>query len=36
MSVRHPEIRVRLAGPTNDFCILDDVTNPDYARGMRF
>jgi hypothetical protein len=26
MTVKHPEIRVRLAGPANDFCILDYVT----------
>ena len=26
MTAKHPEIYVRLAGPVNDFCILDDVT----------
>jgi hypothetical protein len=26
MPVKHPQIRVRLAGPANDFCILDNVT----------
>jgi hypothetical protein len=26
MLVKHPEIRVRLTGPANDFCILDGVT----------
>jgi hypothetical protein len=26
MPVKYPEIRVRLAGPANDFCILDNVT----------
>jgi hypothetical protein len=26
MPVKHPQIRVRLAGPANDFCILDIVT----------
>jgi hypothetical protein len=26
MTAKHPEILVRLAGPANDFCILDNVT----------
>jgi hypothetical protein len=26
MRAKHPEIRVRLTGPANDFCILDCVT----------
>ena len=26
MAVRHPQVRVRLTGPVNDFCILDCVT----------
>jgi hypothetical protein len=26
MAVRHPEVRVRLSGPSNDFRILDSVT----------
>jgi hypothetical protein len=26
MQVKHPEIRVRLTGPANDFCVLDRVT----------
>ena len=34
MRVNHPEIRVRLTGPANDFCILDSVTKALRKAGM--
>jgi hypothetical protein len=35
MPVKYPEIRVRLAGPANDFCILDNVTKALRKAGVR-